>query len=291
MISERNFNEWWERNSADYDAVFFDIDGTLISGGRALPGAAELIGSLRGAGFPFKLLTNDGNHSVDEKSAIMRGRGLDVDSKDIVSCGMALDTAFAKFGLKGKEVYAMGLLGTPDFAELAGAIPVRAPERIGECAAVVVGEGTYNWQENISAVINYFIAAPDRMMLVPNPDSYWPNGKNGGIGVGAGGKARFVKTILHEYGVKIKPVYLGKPYKPVYRRATRALRESFPDLPKTARGKRILMLGDSLFSDIRGAVACGFSAGLVLTGVTSLEQARMAKPSRTPDFVFEKLGA
>jgi len=289
MEVEKSFNEWWKRRAADYDAVFFDIDGTLIAGGKALPGAAELIEELRASRFPFKLLTNDGNHSVEEKSAIMRGRGLDVEPIDIVSCGMALDTAFEKFGLKGKKVYAMGLLGNPDFAELAGAEPVRDPERIEECAAVVVGEGTYNWQENISAVINYYISTPNRTMIVPNPDSYWPNGRNGGIGVGAGGKARFVQTILREYGIKIHPVYLGKPYKPVYRRAMKALRASFPDLPRSARGKRIMTLGDSLFSDVRGAVASGLSAGLVLTGVTSLKQAEMAKPSRRPDVVFERL--
>ena len=157
---EASFNLWWERHSEEFEGIFFDIDGTLIAGGRALPGAKEIIERLRADGFPFKLLTNDGNHSVHEKSVLMRKCGLDIAPEDIVSCGMALEPVFEKLELKGRQVYAMGLLGTPDFAELAGAIPVRDPDKIEDCDAVVVGEGTYNWQKNISAVINYYIATP-----------------------------------------------------------------------------------------------------------------------------------
>ena len=288
MKLEISFNHWWNSHSKEFDGIFFDIDGTLVAGGRALTGAADIVQRLRNDNFPFKLLTNDGNHSVQEKSALMRKCGLDIAPDNIVSCGMALEPVFEKLDLKGRQIYAMGLLGTPDFAELAGAIPVRDPDKIEECAAVVVGEGTYNWQKNISAVINFYIATPNRIMIVPNPDSYWPNGKNG-IGVGAGSKARFVQTILREYGVKISPTYLGKPFKPIYDRALADLGRAFPNLARKPKRKRILAIGDSIFSDIRGGRARGFTTALVLTGVSNIKHAEMAKPSGTPHLVFEKL--
>ena len=124
-------------------------------------------------------------------------------------------------------------------------------------------------------------------MIVPNPDSYWPSG-NGEIGVGAGGKARFLCTILKEYGIKIAPNYLGKPYNPVYRCALQMLKERF-NLPRSATEKKILMLGDSLLSDIRGANKAGFTSGLLLTGISNMNHVEKANSTCTPDYIFEKL--
>jgi ribonucleotide monophosphatase NagD (HAD superfamily) len=167
-------------------------------------------------------------------------------------------------------------------------IPVSDMSEIQSCEGVIVGEGTYDWKKNIDAVINFYILTDNRLMIVPNPDSYWPNGPNGEIGIGAGGKARFIATILREYGIKIKPVYLGKPYSPVYRRVFRELRRKF-GLTRKDSGEKVLMVGDSLLSDIRGARKVGFSSALVLTGISNATHVEKAKPSCKPDFVFEQL--
>ena len=287
MRTEKRFREWWQRNSNDYRAILFDIDGTLISGRHALPGAQALINILRDSQFPFCLLTNDGNNSTEEKSAIMCRRGLDISQGDIISCGHALLPFAESRQYVGKKFYTMGELGVPDYAELAGIIPERDPERINSCEGVIVGEGTYNWQENITAVINYYIKNENRVMIVPNPDSYWPSG-NGEIGIGAGGKARFLCTILKEYGIKIDPCYLGKPYKPVYRCALKMLKEKF-NLPRSLSGEKILMIGDSLLSDIRGANRSGFTSALVLTGISTLTHMEKVSAISTPNLVFQTL--
>lgn len=287
LTVEKSFRKWWDKNSQRFGAVLFDIDGTLISGKHALPGAAELLQILRNSQFPFCLLTNDGNNSTEEKSAIMRRRGLDVSPDEIISCGHPLADIAKKYGYIGKKFYIMGELGTPDFAELAGIVTERNPKEIDSCEGIIVGEGTYNWQENITAAINYYIKNESRVMIVPNPDSYWPSG-NGEIGIGAGGKARFLCTILKEYGIKITPNYLGKPYKPVYRCALRMLKDRF-NLPREVTGKKILMLGDSLLSDIRGANRSGFSSGLLLTGISTITHTEKASKIATPDYIFETL--
>ncbi|MBN1863624.1 MAG: HAD hydrolase-like protein [Victivallales bacterium] len=289
MKVEGRFLKWWSGNLGDYSAIFFDIDGTLISGGRALPGAADVIKLLRDSRFPFCLLTNDGNHSLEEKSGILNAGGLDISVDEIVSCCSALKYLAIREGYQGKRFFAMGELGNPDFAELAGMRVVRDISKIHFCAGVIVGEGCYNWQSNINAVVNFFISrGGDAVMIVPNPDSYWPNGSNGEIGIGAGGKARFVCTILREYGIKVKPLYLGKPYTPVYRCALRHLSE-LHGLPGKITRKRILMLGDSLFSDIRGARRAGFSSGLLLTGITNSGHVRRAPGHSRPDMIFRAL--
>ena len=285
---ENRFINWWEKNSSFYGAVFFDVDGCLISGRKALPGAVELIQFLRNSQFPFCLLTNDGNNSLQEKCEMMRKRGLEISTEEIISCGTALKPLAEKNGYAGRRFFAMGELGTPDFGELAGMKIVRDTQKISSCFGVIIGEGTYNWQPNINAVVNYYVLNTSRLMIVPNPDSYWPNGPDGEIGIGAGGKARFLCTILREYGIHIKPVYLGKPYNPVYSCALKHLKEKF-GLPRSVSGKKILMLGDSLLSDIRGANRMGFSSGLVLTGITNVNHVKQARANCLPDFIFRTL--
>lgn len=289
MKIEKRFLSWWKKNSASYGAIFFDIDGCLISGGHALPGAIELIQFLRDSHFPFCLLTNDGNHSLEEKCEIMGTRGLEISTEEMISCGSALKPLAEKHGYVGKKFFAMGELGVPDFAEIAGMKVERNTAKIDSCMGVIIGEGNYHWQPNINAVVNYYIMNPDkRLMIVPNPDSYWPNGPNGEIGIGAGGKARFLCSILREYGIKIKPLYLGKPYNPVYRCALKHLRQRF-ELPRDVSGKKILMLGDSLLSDIRGANRVGFSSGLTLTGITNMNHVKNARKNCQPDLIFKSL--
>ena len=284
-----NFKNWWLDNSHNFDAVFFDIDGTLISGKYALPGAPEILSLFRNNKTPFILLTNDGNHSLLEKSKILNKRGIKIQPDEIFSCSSVIKYFAEKKGYIGDKFFVMGELGQPDFAEEAGLKVIRDPDKISECRGVIVGEGTYDWQVNISAVVNYYILNDtENIMIVPNPDSYWPSSKDGAIGIGGGGKARFIQTILKEYGMKIKPVYLGKPYKAVFQYALKHLTERF-NLPEKINKNRILMLGDSLFSDIKGANKSGFASGLVLTGITKEIDALNAKSFIKPDYIFRQL--
>ena len=284
----QTFLKWWERNSCEFSALLFDIDGTLISGKKAMPGVPALIKKLEADGFPFYLLTNDGNHSTREKSNTLHKAGLDIKPDEIISCGDALKPFAKERGLAGKKFFVMGDLGKPNNAEKAGLKIEKRTKNINECAGVIVGEGTYNWQSNISSAMNYFIKYPERLLIVPNPDSYWPNGPGGELGIGAGGKARFICTILGDYGIKLKPIYLGKPYRAIFNYAFDILKTRF-GLPANLPRKRVLMLGDSLASDIRGANRFGFTSGLVLTGITNHVHLKKAKPGFRPDYIFRSI--
>lgn len=287
-MPNHTFLKWWERYNSEFSALLFDIDGTLIAGKKAMPGVPALIKQLEYSGFPFYLLTNDGNHSTKEKSATLGKAGLDINPDKIISCGDALKPFARDRGLTGERFFVMGDLGKPNYAETAGLKIERSTKKINRCAGVIVGEGTYNWQSNISSAMNYFIKYPDRLLIVPNPDSYWPNGPNGELGIGAGGKARFICTILGDYGIKLKPIYLGKPYSAIFNYAFEILKTRF-NLPSSLPRKRVLMLGDSLASDIRGANRFGFTSGLVLTGITNHEHLKKAKPGFRPDLIFHSI--
>jgi HAD superfamily hydrolase (TIGR01450 family) len=285
IVSDAPFMEWWKDNSMGFEAFLFDIDGTLISGKHPLPGAEEMLCWLRNNNFPFFLLTNDGNHSLQEKSAILAKAGLHVEPQEIASCSSALKGYALENDIIGEKVFVMGDLGQPDYAVEAGLPVTRDVREIDECKCVIVGEGVYDWRENINAAINTFIKNPDKIMLVPNPDSYWPNGSNGEIGIGAGGKARFIKSILNEMGRDVNIKYLGKPYGAIFEYTFKLLEKSF-NLSGKLSCEKIMMFGDNLQSDILGANMIGCASALMMTGVTSLEQAENAKGDLKPDYVF-----
>jgi len=289
ITGDKTFLEWWENNHSDFIALLFDIDGTLVSGKRLMPGADKMMQWIRKNNFPFYLLTNDGNHSTEEKSALMRKVGLDITPDEIVSCSMALNSYVEQNALTGSKFFVMGDLGKPCYAEKAGLKVTRNTKELGECAGVIVGEGIYDWQRTINAVLNAFIKDRSLKIVIPNPDSYWPNGKSGEIGIGAGGKARFMQMILSEMGIELNPVYLGKPYRAIYEYAFSLLKKRF-NLPDDTPHKKVAMLGDSLKSDILGANICGFKSVLLLTGITNTDQVRVADGNMSPDYVFKSLG-
>ena len=275
-----SFHDWFLAHRGELDAVVFDVDGVLAAGGQKLPGSLEFLRELRALGVPFALLTNDGNHSVEEKAAFLNRHGFELTTAEIVSCSDGLAEVAEARGLLGKLFFIVGDLGKPCFAEKAGLRGTRELERLPECAGVIVGEEHYDWEKVVNGVINYFIRHPGAPLLVPNPDEYYPT-KGGDIHVAAGGIARFIQRVLGVYGVTVEPVYMGKPYGPIFEHNHHLLERR---AGRTVARKRVVMLGDSIASDIRGANDFGYRSALLLTGVT--REMHLPSAAAPPELVF-----
>lgn len=280
MLIEPSFHSWFQKHRGELDALVFDIDGVLVGGGVLIPGSLELLRELRATNFPFSLLTNDGNHAVEEKARFLGRYGFDIRGGEITSCSDGLVEAARAENLAGKLFFIMGDLGRPCYAEKAGLRTTRDLRLLPECDGVINGESNYDWEPVINGVINFFIRHPERPLLVPNPDEYYP-ARGGGIAVGAGGVTRFMLRVLETYGIRLAPRYLGKPYQPIFEHQHAALERR---LGRSITRRRVLMLGDSLASDVRGAREFGYRPGLLLTGITR-EQHLPAAAVR-PDHVF-----
>lgn len=278
-----SFSTWFDQRQDEFDAVVLDIDGVLLLAEAAVSGGSELIEKLRRKNFPFSLLTNDGNHSIEEKCQYLKRCGIEVAPEEITSCGHGLVEIANKFALGGKLFFVMGELGDPCYAENAGLVVTRNTEELPKCAGVIAGEENYDWEPVINAVVNYFIANPNAPLVVPNPDEYFP-APNGEIKLAAGATARFIQRALKVYGTDIEPIYLGKPYAPIFEHSHSVLQGR---LKRPVELKRVIMIGDSVDSDIRGANDFGYRSALVLTGVTKLEMLKAG--SVRPDFIFERL--
>ncbi len=278
-----SFFEWFNNHLDELDALVFDIDGVWVLDGRLMPGSLELLTGLRQKKVPFSLLTNDANHSTEEKSRSLRQCGLDISPEEIISCGDGLVEFVSKHRLKNQRFFAMGDLGSPCFGEKAGLRITRDLDRLSSCHGVLVGEDNYDWETVINHVVNYFIDSPHRPLVVPNPDEFYPK-LSGKIQIAAGGVGRFIQRVLAAYGVKIEPVYLGKPHSPIFEHSHHQLeRRSGRDID---RG-RVLMIGDHLASDILGANRFGYRSALLLSGLT--HQDHVEKSRTKPELLFRGL--
>ncbi|MBN2449028.1 MAG: HAD hydrolase-like protein [Lentisphaeria bacterium] len=265
------------------EAVLLDVDGVLTLSHRALPGSRALVEWLRREGMPFVLLTNDGSNSAAEKLADLRAAGLPFEPWELISSGHALAAVVAERGWAGAAFFRMGLLGEPCYAEAAGLRVITDPERIGCCRGILIGERPYDWESAVAAALNHLPAYPDTPVVVPNPDIFFPLAE-GRVHPASGAIAAFLQLLCRARGVEVEPLYLGKPFRPIFAHAQRALESRFG---RAIARERMLMVGDSLSGDIAGGHAYGCRTALVLTGVT--RAAQLARSKVRPDVVFEGL--
>lgn len=283
MIHYDTFHHWYAEHADSIDAIAFDIDGVLLRGREPIPGAPELLRELRRKDLSFALLTNDGCHSPEQKSRFLRECGMQVMAEDIVSCGHGLEEMKQRFGWSDELFYVLGSLGEPCFAERIGLHTSRDPAAIDRCAAVIVGEKRYDWHDHITAAYNFLLRHPERPLVVPNPDETFPQG-GGEMGVASGATARLIQRLCKAAGTHIEPIYLGKPYAPIFEHFHHSVEKR---LKRTVKKNRVLLIGDSMTSDIPGGNAFGYQTALALTGMTNTDM--LAASQHRPMFVFDAL--
>lgn len=116
-------------------------------------------------------------------------------------------------------------------------------------------------------------------LLVPNPDLIYPKGDEG-YGVAAGSIANLIAEAVGARGHRAELVRLGKPHAPIFAEALR--RAACPS-------DQVVMIGDQLETDIRGANAAGIASALVTSGVAQLPRGEIPAEIR-PRYLLAGLG-
>ena len=283
VTSERLF-DWFRENRGDFDAVVFDIDGVLLLNHKVTPGSREFLDYLRQENILYSLLTNDSCTSPADKLSHLSADGLDFDIHEIISCGHGLEVIAAEQETADKPYFVAGSLGEPCYAETAGLKVIREVERMDECGGIIIGEKQFNWQLTINAAVNFFRRHPEASLIVPNPDYYFPIG-NDNLELAPGSITLMLCDILATVNIDIKPRFLGKPHDVIYEIHHRHIEAR---AGKPIEKQRVLMIGDSMLSDIKGAVNYGYRSALLLSGITKLENIGIF--DHRPDFIFNSIG-
>ena len=254
-IREATIDELVER----YSALLFDAYGVLSYSVGALPGAAELIDRLNRMGKPYYVLTNDASALPESRAARYRKVGLNVDAERIITSGSLLKGYFAEHSLSGARCAVLGTEDSAEYVRLAGGEVVPAAD--GFDALVVGDQSGFPFEDGMNAVLTalfrMFDAGDVPRLLLPNPDLVYPN--DDGFGMASGSVALIIEASLRQRypdrGLEFER--LGKPNGAIFEAAL------------ALTGTRdMVMFGDTLETDIRGANAFGIDSALVAGGVT-----------------------
>ncbi|WP_411222242.1 HAD-IIA family hydrolase [Marivita sp. S2033] len=230
-----------------FDVFLLDAFGVLNIGETAIAGTRERIDDLRAAGKRVIVVSNAASVPVSDLVAKYRRLGYDFAAEDILTSRMAMVT-----GLARKKPCRWGVMAgeMPQFADL-GALDLTLLESEPDTYDAVDGfllVGSATWTHAQQQLLEKSMSSNPRPMLVANPDIVAP--RETGFSTEPG---HFAHLLADRTGVS--PEFFGKPFANIYDMAFAKLRNS--------DRSRVLMVGDSLHTDILGAQTAGIASALV----------------------------
>ncbi|MER9845608.1 HAD-IA family hydrolase [Mesorhizobium australicum] len=266
-----------------YDAILFDATGVLVSENDALPGAADILTRLNMSGQPYYIVTNISSGSDETIFARLCGAGLPIPAVDrIVSAGGVARRRVLEELAAGRLVSYVG--GAHAAHDIFGKHPNL---HCADTAAtfdtlVVLDDEGFDFKraaDNILSTFQRRLIETGEMprIIAANADIIYP-GKNGTIVFGPSIIGPMLKAGLAPFGAPpISVETMGKPGRAI-----------FEECITRAGSDRLLMVGDQVDTDIKGAKAAGLDALLVTTGLNSCGELRQDE-SGAADFVAKNL--
>ena len=251
-----------------YDGFILDLWGVVHDGVAPLPGALECLRRLVEAGKRIVLLSNAPRRSVDVVERISR-IGVSADLyHDVMSSG---EEAWQYLDRRNDPFYAtLGRrclhLGSERDAGIRKGLGLEFVETAEE-AEFILNTGPAGWDDRIEdyAPLLRRALACALPMVCANPDLVVMHG--GHLALCAGALAQWYE----QSGGRVR--WHGKPFRSVY--------DTCLDLLGIDDRSRILAVGDSLRTDIAGAVGAGIDSVLIVGGIHADEFG--ADGGRPPD--------
>ncbi|MFC0316571.1 HAD-IIA family hydrolase [Gordonia phosphorivorans] len=249
---------------AEYDALLFDLDGTLYEGSAVLPGALDLVGSRPRECY---YVTNNASRSATEVAEHLRSLGFDADAEAVVTSAQVGARLVADRIAGGSKVLVVGADALREEIRAVGLQPVESAED-GPTAVIQGHSPKTGWAQLSEAAL---AVAAGAQWFATNTDTTLPTER--GLMIGNGSMVAAVAAATGS-----EPVVAGKPAAPIMR-----------EVLARSRSSRPLMIGDRLNTDIEGANTVGIDSVLVLTGVSSAAALLAASVEQRPTFVARDL--
>lgn len=248
-----------------YDAIFFDAFGVLKNYNGLIEGVAETIYKLHNDQKQIFILTNDSSRSPFELAKRYQQQGIDlITEENMISSGM-LAREYLQLKIKKGTIAYLGTKNSAHYVENLGlpTLPISEvqPENFSDISALVLlDEEGFNWESDLSKSIN-LLRHTNIPVVVANTDRTYPVSNNQ-INIAIGGIANMLEDIVGKRFIRF-----GKPDVPLFIYAYEKL-SSIKSIPKD----KILMVGDTLHTDILGGNKFGIHTALVLSGNTLPDQ-------------------
>lgn len=252
----------------DYRAYLLDLDGVIYRGKLRLPGAREFVEWADASGRKILYLSNNSLQTQEEVADRLARLDMPAPRGRVLTAGYAAVRHVAAL-FPGGRVFVLGLPSVEQMVRDAGLQVVWRDEVDGPPPDVVlVGLDRSLTYERLTRGLKAILAGARFISVNRDPRLPVEDGFEAGTGS--------IAAAL-EYASGVTPEIVGKPAPGIALEAMRELGVT-PD--------ETLMVGDGLDLDIVAGHAAGVTTALVLTGLTTREQAEVAAGDRRPDLIF-----
>ena len=276
----------FEAIAAGYKVIFFDAYGVLKNSKGPIDGIDRTFAWLEETDKPFYILTNDASRSPRQLMETYHRMGhYNIKESQIISSGM-LSQQYLGYKVKGGKVVYIGPPSSAFFIEAQGLEALHIGDvdlnDISDISAVaMMDDEGFDWQVDINKAVN-LLRFHNVPVIVANTDLGFPVSGNE-ISVAIGGLAEMIQNLVGKTFIKF-----GKPDAQMFNFAF----AHFAEDGVTADRSEVLMVGDTLTTDIIGGNKYGLDTALVLTGNTLREEAPtlISATGIRPTYIMESAG-
>jgi HAD superfamily hydrolase (TIGR01450 family) len=265
-----------------YDVVFFDAFGVLKTYKGLVKGIERTFEYLAEQNKEYYIVTNDASRSPEQLAASYHLLGLNAITADrIISSGM-LTKEYLDLKVQDGIVAYLGTENSAHYIESSGlhTIPV---SQINEDnfdqvnALIFLDDEGFDWRNDLNTTVNLLRRRPIPA-IVANTDYAYPVSLQN-VAVAIGGLAKMMEDIVGKAFIRF-----GKPDSQMFMFAYDLIREYRP-----ISKKEIVMVGDTLQTDILGGNKYGLDTVLVLSGNTLAKDAdvRINSTGIIPTYICE----
>ena len=251
-------------------SLILDMDGVVWKADAPIGDLPAIFERIRARGVKFVFATNNSTKTSGQYIALLDGFGVQVKPWQVVTSSQAAAHAMAQKFPRGTKVFMIGEDGLRIPLEEQG-FEVLPVDQAPAAKAVVMGmDRSINFQKMVEAAL---LVRSGAAFYATNTDKTFPTPRGQIPGGGA-----WISVITT--ATDLQPVVTGKPFPFLMELALERL--------GTMR-EETLVVGDRIETDIAGGQAVGCPTALVLSGVSTREQAAQWKPEI--DIIADDLAA
>jgi 4-nitrophenyl phosphatase len=241
-------------------ALIIDMDGVIWKADAPIGDLPAIFARVRECGLKFIFATNNSTRTPEQYVERLRSFGVLVESWQVVTSSQGAAELLSRRLPAGSKVYMIGEDGIRLALEQKGFEVLSGEHAVGAQAVLMGFDREINFQKMSEAALLVRTGIP---FYATNPDRTFPTPR--GQIPGAGAWVSVITTATN-----VEPIIAGKPYPYLIELALEAL---------NVDGNQALVIGDRLETDIAAGQAAGCPTALVLSGVSTREQAELWTPA------------
>ena len=240
-------------------ALILDMDGVIWRADAPIGDLAKIFARIEARGLKYVFATNNGTKTPEQYVERLAGFGVNVKPSQVVTSALGVAYMLAQRYPKGTKVFMIGEDGIRVALEEKG-FEVLSTSNATEAKVVVMGiDRGITFDKMREATLLVRSGVP---FYATNPDKTFPTPRGEIPGAGA-----WISVITT--ATDVEPIIAGKPFPFMMELSLEIL---------GTKKEETLVVGDRLETDIAAGQAVGCPCALVLSGVSTKEQAEKWEP-------------